>query len=195
LIVVTINWGLNVVARAAMRRFAASLGGGDAANGVRGRRMAAIGGWPMTSPKRLKDALPAAECPACDPLALYMIRALEAFTLLRAKLLREGLFGRELGTCEVRMALLRMAVLDMAEGRPLTLSRAVRLLRPLGSEKKVRTEAKLMQDIDVFRLEPALDGSRETIVLPTPKLVRYYNNCMPEMLAFVHSVCKGAPET
>lgn len=127
-----------------------------------------------------------------NALALHMIAALEEFSALRAKLLRERLFGRELGFCEVRMALVRLAVTCRAEGRPLTLSRAVRMLRALGSDKKIRTEARLMQDVGVFLLVPATDGTRETLVLPSPRLVSYLNESMPDLLAFIHRVCEKA---
>lgn len=127
-----------------------------------------------------------------NALALHMIASLEEFAALRAKLLRERLFGRELGFCEVRMALVRMAVTCRAEGRPLMLSRAVRVLRAMGSPTKVRNEARLMQDVGVFLLVPATDGTRETLVLPSPKLVRYLNESMPDLLAFVRRVCSSA---
>lgn len=123
-------------------------------------------------------------------LARRIVRAMEDYHLLRVRLLRDHLFGRDLGMSEARMAVVRLVVLEWCDGRELPASACVVRLRRYASPAKLRDEIRLLSETGVVAVERLRDGSRQSLLRPTARLVRYLNERMPEVRDFVVGVAR-----
>jgi len=144
---------------------------------------------PVTS-----DPTPEADPPqavAVSRLALYFIVSLEEYYHFRAQLLRQGLFGRDLGLSEARMAVIRHCVIDYSGGRCLPVAECVARLRAYASENKLRDEIRLLREHGIIEV---VQQGRRALIRPSRKLVDYLNANMPKLRDFVAKVIADAPD-
>jgi hypothetical protein len=107
--------------------------------------------------------------------AAFFLKLLNEVHWTRARVLR-GLLGRNLALSEPRILLMRYVLLEFAAGRTPTMAAAQDQLAVVASENTIRAEAVLLEDLGVIALERTGSGrTRQTIIWPTERMVRWYN--------------------
>jgi len=90
------------------------------------------------------------------------------------------LFGRTLRHSATRDELMRLIVLAFSTDRILGVSAYIRLCSGYATAPTVRAELSTMEDARLIILEPQ-NGRRSALVLPTRKLIDFYNRQLPRL--------------
>ncbi|MBV8817341.1 MAG: hypothetical protein JO022_03225 [Acidobacteriaceae bacterium] len=135
-----------------------------------------------------------AEFGALDPEVAQDIALLREFAANRQRQLNR-LLGRNLRHSPLRDELLRLIILSFAASRHQRISFYVRSCAVYATEPSVRIEIEQLASAGLILLTRDRLHSRALLVVPTCKLVRFYNEQMPRLRHEVMSLLSNVQHT
>ena len=123
---------------------------------------------------------PVADLGTLHPEAASDIIVLHEFMLNRDRLL-QGLFGRKLRRNPVRDDLIRRIMIEFARGGHQRVPYYIKAVTVSAAPATIRTELELLMHSGLIELQAELADKRTSLVVPTTKLVNFYNEQMPRL--------------
>jgi hypothetical protein len=121
-----------------------------------------------------------AELGSLDEEVASDVAILRQFMAARERLFSK-LFGRILRRSAARDELLRLIILAFSKGHILRTNAYVRQCAHYATGPSIRREIDILADADLVLLEPDPNHRSAYLVVPTKKLIDFYNNEMPRL--------------
>lgn len=140
--------------------------------------------------RAVEDALPA-EPGSLDPEVARDVALLRQFAMNRERAMA-GLFGRKMRVSPARDELLRLIILAFSEGHCFRTSYYREACSYFESGQAVTREIGVLESCGLVQLQTDPRFVRARIVVPTRKLVDFYNTQMPRLRTAVMSLLGDA---